>query len=87
MIVYYITKVKSKAMSKKIIRIRERIKKSFLCISSASFHMKVGKHSTANIFSRQIILKYLLNFDNLVNTLAYCQKQYAKDKGDFIWDS
>ncbi len=33
-------------MSKKIIKIRAKIKKSFLCISSASFHKKVGKHST-----------------------------------------
>ena len=33
-------------MSKKIIRIRDKIKKSFLYISSASFRIEVGKHST-----------------------------------------
>ena len=48
--VYYITNVKSKAISKKIIRIRNAIKKSFLCIVSASFLMKGGKHSTVRAF-------------------------------------
>ena len=46
---YYITKVKSKAISKRIIRIRDEIKKSFLDIISASFLLKGGKHSTMSI--------------------------------------
>ncbi len=46
----YFTRVKSGPISKKIITIKDRIKKSFLYITisfSASFHVKVGKHSTA----------------------------------------
>ena len=47
---YYFTKVKSKAISKKIIKIRDKIKKSFLFILSASFLLKGGKHSTVRVF-------------------------------------
>ena len=47
---YYFTKVKSKVISKKIIKIRNKIKKSFLFILSASSLMKGGKHSTVRVF-------------------------------------
>lgn len=47
---YYFAKVKSKAISKKIIKIRDKIKKSFLFILSASFLLKGGKHSTVRVF-------------------------------------
>lgn len=50
---YYITNVKSKAISKKIIRINEKIKKTFLDILSAfqpPSQSEVGKHSTVKIF-------------------------------------
>ena len=36
--------------SKKIIRISDKIKKSFLFILSASFLLKGGKHSTVRVF-------------------------------------
>ena len=49
-IVYYFTKVKSKAISKKIMMIKEEIKKSFLCITISLLPYLVGdKHSTVSI--------------------------------------
>ena len=58
---YYFTKVKSKAISKRIIKISDKIKKSFLLILSATFLLKGGKHSTVIVFLIKIIL-YVLTY-------------------------
>ena len=49
---YYITSVKSKAINKRIISIKEKIKKSFLDTLSASFQSEVGKHPTVKYFQK-----------------------------------
>ncbi len=69
---YYITKVKSKAISKKIIRISERIKKSLLDILSASFLIEVGKHSTVKYSLQELyqtIVLYTIEFDTKLMTI------------------
>ena len=67
-VVYYITKVKSKAISKKIIKIRDKIKKSFLYILSAPFLMKGGKHSTVRAFPKKLYyIEITLTSEHLTN--------------------